>query len=119
LGKCRGACVGEEKPGLYNARLALGLAKYRIKPWPYDGPIMISEGDEERQEAHILDKWCYLGTVDLAENSYPANEEMKFDVDMYKILNRFLRGERRSVMISKIDGSKGPIQERSSSRYLD
>jgi len=95
-GRCRGACVGSESRLNHGMRIAQAFASLRVKPWPYPGRIGVRERDpnNERTELHVLDRWCYLGTVhseaelhDLArERSHAA-----FDLDTYKMLARFLK----------------------------
>lgn len=57
--KCKGACVGLEKPIEHSARLMIAMTKLKLATWPYRGAIGIQEGDE----LHIIDRWCYLGTA--------------------------------------------------------
>lgn len=42
LGWCKGACVGKESTNRYNLRFIAALSDRRIKPWPFDGAIMIT-----------------------------------------------------------------------------
>src|SRR5258708_1005410 len=93
LGRCKGGCVGKETSQIYNLRFQIAFAKFKFKPWPFDGPIQILEQDPQtgKVEAFILDKWCYLGMVKVDEGG--TEEEMvndiSFDLDTYKILHRF------------------------------
>jgi DNA polymerase-3 subunit epsilon len=86
LHKCRGACVGAESPVAHHARLLAALGRLRLVDWPYAGPAMLREGDD----AHIIDRWCYLGTArceqdvrDILESSNP-----RFDRDTYRLLHK-------------------------------
>jgi DNA polymerase-3 subunit epsilon len=90
LGKCKGACVGKEPLVLHNARLQMALSSLKLKPWPFPGRVALQEG---RSEYHVLDHWMYLGTAhfeeelaELASTQWHAG----FDVDVYRILVRFL-----------------------------
>jgi DNA polymerase-3 subunit epsilon len=90
LGKCKGACVGKEPLMLHNARLQMALSSLKLKPWPFPGRVALQEG---RFEYHVLDHWMYLGTArfdeelaELASTQWQAG----FDVDVYRILVRFL-----------------------------
>ncbi len=105
--RCRGACVGLESPAQHALRLKQALRSLRTLPWPYKGRIGVRENtpDGENTDLHVLDRWCYLGTVrseaelhDLAENrAAPV-----FDVDTYKILKRFLAKPPRGTEIVRL-----------------
>ena len=113
LGKCKGACLGEEKPELYNARLALAFAETRIPQWPYKGPILVTEHSEDRNltEVFLFDKWCCLAKLDeadlndLDESSY----QYVFDLDTYKILKRFL--QKKMVKVKTLPLQSGRVSE--------
>ena len=95
LGRCNGACTQQEKPLMYNLRFTTAFFKSKIKPWPFSKPILIEESNEltGTTEFFLIDKWCYLGSVktskEAAEKLDLANDYV-FDLDMYKILRRFL-----------------------------
>jgi DNA polymerase-3 subunit epsilon len=106
---CRGACVGEEPVSLHSARLLAVLAKYRIRRWPYPGPIALVERDEFGmcEEAHVIDAWAYLGTAGdepalrLLFESAAAREDsgtLPFDAEIYRIVNKCF-GEGRLKVI--------------------
>ncbi|WP_333874837.1 3'-5' exonuclease family protein [Methylobacter sp.] len=87
--KCKGACVGYEKPLEHAARLMVAMTKLKLTTWPYRGAIGIKEGDE----IHVIDRWCYLGTAkheseihDLLAGGRPA-----FDRDTYLMLSKALK----------------------------
>jgi DNA polymerase-3 subunit epsilon len=86
--KCRGVCIGDESVELHNLRLATVFHAFKVKVWPYSGPIAIREGNS----MYVVDKWCYLGSArneeeltELAEEGIP-----EFDLDIYKILKKAL-----------------------------
>lgn len=95
LGRCRGACVKNEKPEIYNLRFELSLSSSKILPWPYSGPITIQEDSiDGKQEYFIVDNWCYIGNVTVdAEGSVKDKilRDITFDLDMYKILRQYLK----------------------------
>jgi DNA polymerase-3 subunit epsilon len=98
LGKCKGACV-EAVPAIkYNFELQQALAKYKLKNWWFKGPIAIKEhcAVQERTQVHVFDQWCYLGTVETEEEALVLDnlQVPRFDVDHYKILQRFFRKPR-------------------------
>ncbi|WP_047394640.1 exonuclease domain-containing protein [Chitinibacter sp. ZOR0017] len=92
-GDCRGGCVGREPVSLHNARLLAALAKHKVTPWPYDGPILLAEGPSWAPVWQVLDQWVYLGEVssqdqldELLSAPYPA-----YDLDMAKQIRALLR----------------------------
>ena len=104
LNRCRGACAGAESTISHAMRAVQALSGMRMKPWPYAGRIGVRERgpDGERSELHVVDHWCYLGTVtseaelhELAE----ARPEPVFDLDTYRILSRFLKSPPRSCNV--------------------
>lgn len=86
LKKCKGACVGSEPPAAHSLRLVQGLAKFRIKPWPFAGPAYLKEG----KEILVVDRWCFLGSVRSADDLWPLLEQRRpaFDRDTYRILSK-------------------------------
>lgn len=115
LDRCNGACIGKEDPLFYNLRFTAAFQDTKIKPWPFNGPIMINESDSitNTSEHFIIDKWCILGSIkkssevdqssDLTNNHY---ENYLFDLDTYKILGRFLRNPGSLKLINQIDYKK-------------
>ncbi len=111
LGRCNGACTGAEKPLMYNLRSTTAFYKTKIKPWPFSKPIMIEETNEltGTTDYFVIDKWCYLGTVKTdvrgVENAVIENEYV-FDLDMYKILYRFLSKKENMKQVKLIEAEK-------------
>jgi len=105
LGKCSGACVQKELPIKYNMRFVSAFLKTRIKPWPFKKPIIIEEQNEinEKAEAHIVDRWCYLGTLSEADDISSLENNLIFDLDTYRILERFLRSQKNVNRIKTFD----------------
>lgn len=101
LKKCNGVCCGKEAVLQHDVRLMTALAKLKIQTWPYAGPIAIKESYGLRDEVHIVDSWCYLGTakndpeVTAILDQAPA---ARFDLDTYKILRKqLMHSEVRSL----------------------
>ncbi|OGM29016.1 hypothetical protein A2801_04045 [Candidatus Woesebacteria bacterium RIFCSPHIGHO2_01_FULL_41_10] len=89
LGKCKGACTGDEDPVDYNMRFADCFATTKVKRWPFPKAIVIEETDKKLKECHVIDNWCYLGSLSYKdENDTPTVERFspRFDWDIYKIL---------------------------------
>jgi len=99
---CRGVCIGKEAVSLHSARLMTALAKFKLKPWPYKGPVAVLESDEfgMRTDFHLVNRWRYLGTVH-GEQALAARldgaEVTAFDPDIYRILNKFLQAGKVQV----------------------
>lgn len=98
LGICNGACINKENPLKYNLRFLEAFYHNKIKPWPFNGPIIINEG----LEGYLMDKWCYLGTVDKS-GEIIKNEEISFDIDTYKILVKYLLDHRNQNSIRNLN----------------
>lgn len=92
LGRCFGACVGEESPAKHNLRFLTAIAGLKVKTWPFSGRIIIREESlDGKREGHVIDQWCYLGSVkddeELDQKTWP---EANFDYDAYKILAKYI-----------------------------
>jgi DNA polymerase III subunit epsilon len=97
LGRCHGACCGGETPDGYNARLEKAIADTRIRPWPFDGAIIIKENNAENglEENHLFDQWSYMGTLKVNDDLVDQeSKEPIFDWEIYKILKLYLRKNR-------------------------
>lgn len=101
-GTCDGACVGKEKSRHHNKRFRDAFEHHRIKPWPFQGPVVLEERYQDGiGELFIVDKWRLLTAL---HNSGTEWEEFvparfHFDYDIYKIFSRELskRHPRLSV----------------------
>ncbi len=106
LGRCHGACLEKESKETYNARFAMAFAQNKISPWPFDKAIAIEEKDPiaGSVEAHIIDHWCYLGSVLYDDEAVKPklSDKLTFDLDMYKILKRFFTTTRNQGSIKKL-----------------
>lgn len=109
LHRCRGACVNETESGesaiQHWLRLQEALEKIRFASWPFEGAIGIRESAADgRTELHVLDNWCWLGTIDEAEQAdmFRQRRNSRFDLDTYKILTRYLLGRKPKLAASQI-----------------
>ena len=96
LQRCKGACTGKEGAGLHQARLEVALSSLQVKTWPYAGAVGLIESDgNNKNEVHLVNNWCYLGTAKSEEALWSLMEQAparpSFDVDTYKILSRALK----------------------------
>ena len=105
VGRCRGPCAGKEPRALHAARVQLAFAPHRLRSWPFRGRLAVCERDwRGEQELHVFDQWRYLGTVrdeeSLAALDRPAGG---FDIDTYRILERFLRKPAPRARLVELD----------------
>lgn len=93
--RCAGACAGKESFASHDERLLGALAAVRLKAWPWDGAVVVSEHAAHAglSAFHLLDRWCHLGSADTTAaldaliDSGPAR---CFDLDTCRILQRWL-----------------------------
>jgi DNA polymerase-3 subunit epsilon len=90
---CKGLCVGRETSAQHDMRLIAALARMKVNPWPYEGPVGIRETASWGgvTQIHVIDRWRYLGSV-ASEDELDAvlNQTTEFDLNTYKLLNRYL-----------------------------
>ncbi|GAB1258984.1 exonuclease domain-containing protein [Aurantivibrio plasticivorans] len=89
LKRCHGACVGKEEAADYNQRLLSGLDDWRVKVWPYAGPVVIKEMSAQLTNFHLIDQWCYLGSAESIESLPDQKSTTPFEYDLYKIVLKF------------------------------
>ena len=107
LGACGGACEGKERGLAHAMRVGAALARLRLRRWPFRGPIAVRERNAEALV--VLDRWCYLGTARSEDELFGlATEEhaRRFDLDIYRILTRFLAHPRGSYRIIELTGAR-------------
>ncbi|HUN94156.1 MAG TPA: exonuclease domain-containing protein [Burkholderiaceae bacterium] len=108
LKRCRGACVGSEGIEQHRERLLQALEWRRIPRWPFGGPIAIVEHAARggREDWHVADAWCWLGTARsaIAAGDLARHAERLFDGDVYAILRKALgidgRGYARTEVVA-------------------
>jgi DNA polymerase-3 subunit epsilon len=107
LGICRGACIKKENTSLYNARFLIAFSKTKLKAWPFNGPIVIKEKNNDGEgDGLLFDKWCYLGkTSEYIENDVREQNAIS-DFDVYKILNSFLKDQKNLKKITTLNSVK-------------
>ncbi len=104
VSKCGGACAGHENPLQHRARLAAALARLKLVSWPWKGAIGIRERHvaSAREELHVVDRWCYLGSFsDEQELRQPDlfARRPAFDMDTYKLLVKHLMRNKRARVV--------------------
>jgi DNA polymerase-3 subunit epsilon len=94
LRQCDGACMGEEDPAKYNARVEEAFNSRRIKAWPYKGGVLIEERFKhgEERELFLVDNWCLVASFKSGVEGTEKGEvvQHRFDYDSYKILHSYL-----------------------------
>ena len=99
LFRSRGVCVGKEAHAQHDLRLMQALAELKLQSWPFRGRVGVRETSGEQSVMHVLDHWCYLGSVRSEDELAALDARPAFDLDTYKILKRFLGENRRGVEI--------------------
>ncbi|WP_044407908.1 exonuclease domain-containing protein [Thiomicrospira microaerophila] len=106
LKRCKGPCIGEESPLAYNLRLASALLPLKQQVWPWPGALLVKETHGEREQWHLIDQWCWIGSAsdqsaldDLLENR-PSN--LQIELDSYKILCKFLLKPAKALEIIQL-----------------
>lgn len=94
LDACFGACIGQEARINYNTRFILAFSESKIKPWPFNGPVSISEYHpfSGLRETFVIDKWCVLGSITGDDNGAEqfVSRIKAFDLDIYAILKGYI-----------------------------
>ncbi len=111
LGRCKGACTQKEIYQRYNLRFLEAFINLRVKPWPFDGPVIIQEEDpdQEIRESFIIDKWCYIGSLNSDQLIPEISQKPYFDVDSYKILNRYIKSPRNIKSVRALTGDEKSV----------
>lgn len=113
IGRCRGACAGEEEADAHNARLLTALEQQRIAAWPFEGPVLLHEASESkgipgqpRRHYHLLNHWSYQGSFENRRSAIAAARKrpsLVFDRDAYRIALAALHRDCCDIL----DGSTG------------
>jgi len=107
LGRCDGACAGEESSEDHNARLLSVLDRDRIAAWPFTGALALLERNTEplpgqpAQQYHLVDHWSYLGSFSSlkdATHRLLTGGDRHFDRDGYHLLIAALSRGRLEVL---------------------
>lgn len=100
LGKCQGACTGQEAVVDYNRRFDVAFERLRVASWPYSGAVLITEQipDSSLYQGFVVDQWCLLARVTQEDGGEVViNREIhQFDQDRYRIIRRYLESGARS-----------------------
>jgi DNA polymerase III subunit epsilon len=106
LGRCDGACMGEEDPAAYNRRLEAAFEERRIKAWPFEGSVIFNEKwpASSHEETFLIDNWCLLASSHVVGKQVIERVEQphRFDYDSYKILLSFLMDNQRASQVEVV-----------------
>ena len=99
---CDGACTGKIDTDTYNERVTEAFSQRRLRSWPYKGPVLITERENENSGTiFFIRDWVLLGSFryDGEQCSELPLAEKDFDYDLYKILVRYMLNpkNRRSI----------------------
>jgi len=94
LGKCAGACVNQENITKYNLKFDLAFIQTKVRPWPFNGPVLITEGDDN----YVVENWCF-SRVDPLTGELPNVNFAEFDLDTYKILSSYIYSNKNGKNI--------------------
>ena len=107
LGRCDGACAGEESSNDHNARLLSVLDRDRIAAWPFAGALALREvntqplPEQPAEQYHRVEHWAYLGSFDSLSALQRAKsdaDQRYFDRDAYLLLLSALRKGRFTLL---------------------
>ncbi len=114
LGRCKGACVGEEDVTRYNLRAQIAFHTLRLKRWPYDGVIAVQERNDftGKAEFHLIHNWVHLGTIhgkaqlQQAQEYLPGGQcsdsKAHFEMDNYKLMVKYLLSPKYRLKIIEV-----------------
>lgn len=118
LGRCSGACIGEELPESYNPRVEEAFGERRILAWPYAGPLVIRErrrrGERRRssgrwlEEVFLVDNWVLVGSLTRTGSGLApfVATGHRFDYDTYKIILAFVYADREGLTTYRVQDSE-------------
>ncbi|WP_251978144.1 hypothetical protein [Salinicola avicenniae] len=105
IGRCRGACCGKETLEAHTLRAREAMERLRIEQWPWPGRVAFRESDTPGHSCfHIVDHWHYQGTVASLQALESLPDARGFDIDTYRIINRFLASPHATIETISIDG---------------
>ncbi|WP_157958552.1 hypothetical protein [Salinicola sp. CPA57] len=105
IGRCRGACCGAESLEAHAQRAREAMERLRIENWPWPGRVAFRESNQHGEIGlHIVDHWHYLGSVERLDDLHALPDTRGFDIDTYRILNRFISTPSPAIEPIPIDG---------------
>ncbi|PUE07227.1 endonuclease [Limnohabitans sp. T6-5] len=97
--QCAGVCRGDETPQAHRERLFTSLLALSVACWPFTGAVGLVERDAHLTQIHVVNHWCYLGSVATREQARQLSTVAAgFDADGYKILCRPVLSQSVEIM---------------------
>jgi DNA polymerase-3 subunit epsilon len=94
LRRCSGVCVGAESHAAHGARLREVLGAWLLPSWPLAAAVALVERNDERfrEDWHVFDRWCWLGTVRTLEAARQQADQAPrvFEADAARLALRAL-----------------------------
>lgn len=109
LGKCGGACYGNETFENYNKRFEIAFQRNRLMTWPYTQPIVVSHINNNKSSKNlVLDNWSVIGEIKSEEGCETVFRPWKtvFDMDSYKIIKQYLSAKSAHLKLAPISYSE-------------
>jgi DNA polymerase III subunit epsilon len=94
-GRCVGVCAGRETPEAHDERLLGALAGVGVRPWPWGGPVVVTERSAHTDAVShlVFDRWCHLGSADSSvalAALLAAPPPRAFSLDLWRLFSRWL-----------------------------
>ncbi|HEY0845533.1 MAG TPA: exonuclease domain-containing protein [Noviherbaspirillum sp.] len=96
-------------------RLELVLSALKRMSWPYPGPVTLHETCRDgRQDIHVIDNWCHLGTVHAPHEVRHLLEDAAvlpaFNADTYRVVSRAIASGKLSIHhVERATASAAPV----------
>ncbi len=109
LGRCKGACIGDETHLNHAMRTSIALHKFLIPEWPYSGDILVIEKDasNDMTETHRIRDWTrtdYRFTGKNKRLEHQIETPGSFDYDAFQIIRKYLsKKDSRGTIITDPD----------------
>jgi DNA polymerase III subunit epsilon len=106
LRRCQGACTGQESPVSFNLRFLEAFRTRKIRPWPFQGPVLVKEKTpwHNEGEAFIIDNWCLLAAFRFDDfgTRKTLHRDYVFDYDAYKVMAQHLLQRGKNFALKEL-----------------
>ncbi len=102
LGRCQGACEGQEDVTRYNLRMQIAFHGLRLQTWPWPGAVGVVERNPAtgRTDILVVYNWVHVATVHDEQTLHELSlggDAVTFDLDSYKLLVKALMGRDKGL----------------------